>query len=197
MQRIAGIDEVGRGCLAGPVIAAIVVLDPKYPITGLADSKKLSEKRRMELATEIKEKAMAWAVGRAEAEEIDRINILQASLLAMSRAYRNIADQVDYVRVDGNFFPAIECPGETVIKGDTKFAEISAASIIAKVTRDQEMASLDQLFPGYDFVKHKAYPTRLHLERLAMLGASEIHRRSYKPVQKVLKLSSNAHSKVI
>ena len=186
MKRVAGIDEVGRGCLAGAVIAAIVVLDPEQKISGLADSKKLSQSKRSQLAKDIQLKAAAWAIGRAEPQEIDRINILQASLLAMRRAYQSIADQVDYVMVDGNFFPQIDCQGETVIKGDSKISAISAASILAKVTRDKEMEVLDQLYPGYEFSRHKAYPTRLHLQRLGDLGVSEIHRRSYKPVQRFL-----------
>lgn len=183
---IAGIDEVGRGCLVGPVVAAAVILDPAKPIAGLTDSKKLSEKRRAALADEIKVKALAWAVGRAEASEIDRINILQATFVAMRRAFSQLAIKPDYIMVDGNRLPGIVCPGEAVVGGDALVAEISAASILAKVARDTEMDVLDRLYPGYQFAVHKGYPTKTHLSALAELGVSPQHRRSYAPVKKFL-----------
>ncbi|MDT4329214.1 ribonuclease HII [Methylomonas sp. MED-D] len=183
---IAGIDEVGRGCLVGPVVAAAVILDPAKPIAGLTDSKKLSEKRRAALADEIKVKALAWAVGRAEASEIDRINILQATFVAMRRAFSQLAIKPDYIMVDGNRLPGIACPGEAVVGGDALVAEISAASILAKVARDTEMDVLDRLYPGYQFAVHKGYPTKAHLAALAELGVSPQHRRSYAPVKKFL-----------
>ncbi len=186
MQVIAGIDEVGRGCIVGAVFAAIVILDPNKAILGLTDSKKLSENKRKLLATEIKTNALAWAIGRAEASEIDKINILQASLLAMSRAYYQLNISPDWVQVDGTFFPDIPCEGETIVKGDLTIAEISAASILAKVARDDEMNTLDILYPGYNFSKHKGYPTQLHLEKLQILGVTEQHRKSFAPVKKQL-----------
>lgn len=183
---IAGIDEVGRGCIVGPVVAAAVILDPANPIAGLADSKKLSEKRRAALADEIKAKALAWAVGRAEASEIDRINILQATFVAMRRAFKQLAIKPDYILVDGNRLPGIACPGEAVVGGDALIAEISAASILAKVARDSEMAVLDRLYPGYDFAGHKGYPTKVHQAALAEHGLTPQHRRSYAPVKRLL-----------
>lgn len=181
---LAGIDEVGRGCLAGPVIAAAVILDPQQPLPGLTDSKKLTAQQREKLAALIRENALAWSIGRAEASEIDRINILQASLLAMRRAYEVLSLRPNKVVVDGKHFPAIDCPGEAIVKGDQLVAEISAASILAKVARDREMKVLDQCYPGYQFGKHKAYPTALHLRLLDELGVSESHRKSYAPVAK-------------
>ena len=183
---VAGIDEVGRGCIVGPVVAAAVILDPANPITGLTDSKKLSEKRRILLAKEIKAKALAWAVGRAEASEIDRINILQATFVAMRRAFSQLAIKPDYIMVDGNRLPGIDCPGEAVVDGDALIAEISAASILAKVARDTEMLTLDRLYPGYDFAGHKGYPTKVHQAALAEHGLTPQHRRSYAPVKKLL-----------
>lgn len=183
---VAGIDEVGRGCIVGPVIAAAVILDPDKPIAGLTDSKKLSEKRRTVLAEEIKAKALSWAIGRAEASEIDAINILQATFVAMRRAYAQLPIKPDYIKVDGNRLPGITCPGEAVVGGDALIAEISAASILAKVARDSEMALLDRLYPGYHFAGHKGYPTQAHLAALAQLGVSPQHRRSYAPVKKFL-----------
>lgn len=182
---IAGIDEVGRGCIVGPVIAAAVILDPAKPISGLTDSKKLSEKRRVALAEEIQTKALAWAVGRAEASEIDQINILQATFVAMRRAFSQLAIQPDYIMVDGNRLPGIACPGEAVVNGDALIAEISAASILAKVARDSEMLTLDRLYPGYDFAGHKGYPTKVHQAALAERGLTPPHRRSYAPVKKL------------
>lgn len=183
---IAGVDEVGRGCIVGPVIAAAVILDLQQPISGLTDSKKLSAKKRDLLAKTIKQQAISWAVGRAEPSEIDHINILQASLLAMQRAVKSLSVQPDWLKVDGNQYPDINCPGETIIQGDLLVAEISAASIIAKVYRDKEMAVLDALYPGYEFIKHKGYPTKLHKEKLTELGVTEYHRRSFSPVRKML-----------
>lgn len=161
---IAGVDEVGRGPLVGAVVTAAVILDPANPITGLADSKKLSEKRRLALYDEIKEKALAWSLGRAEPEEIDQLNILHATMLAMQRAVAGLGIQPDYVLIDGNRCPALPMPSQAVVKGDSLVAEISAASIIAKVSRDQEMTELDLLFPQYGFAQHKGYPTALHME---------------------------------
>lgn len=186
MKIIAGIDEVGRGCIVGAVVAAVVVLDPEKPILGLMDSKVLSEKKRLYYSQLIKENARGWAIGRAEPSEIDQINILQASLLAMSRAFNQLSIDVDWVQVDGTFYPDIDCPGETIVKGDSKVAEISAASILAKVARDKEMSTLDDLYPGYEFAKHKGYPTKLHLEKLALLGVTQLHRKSFAPVKKLL-----------
>ncbi len=183
---LAGIDEVGRGCLVGPVIAAAVILDPHKPVLGLLDSKKLTAKRRQELAAMIRLQARAWAIGRAEASEIDAINILQASLLAMARAYAMLSIKPDRVLVDGNRYPAIACPGEAIVRGDAKVAEISAASILAKVARDEEMQTLDGLYPGYEFASHKGYATRLHLSRLHSLGVTELHRKSFAPVRNLL-----------
>lgn len=183
---VAGVDEVGRGPLAGPVVAAAVILDPQRPIEGLKDSKKLSEKKREQLSTIIKQQALAWSLGRAEVEEIDQINILQASLLAMQRAVEGLTTRPEMALVDGNKLPDLDCPAEAIIKGDSKVAAISAASIIAKVARDKEMLELDEQYPGYGLAKHKGYPTRHHLQALAELGVSPIHRVSYKPVKQVL-----------
>lgn len=148
----------------------------------------MTVKRRQELAVLIKKESVAWAIGRAEASEIDQINILQATLLAMTRAYQQLPIQPDWVQVDGTFYPDIDCPGETIIKGDSKVAEISAASIIAKVARDEEMETLDLFYPGYAFSKHKGYPTKLHLEKLHQLGVIDVHRKSFSPVKKQLTL---------
>jgi ribonuclease HII len=161
-------------------------LDPETPINGLTDSKKLSDKKRRELASLIKSSALSWAVGRAEASEIDTLNILQASLLAMKRAFSQLSLPADKALVDGKFFPDISCPGETVIQGDLLVAEISAASILAKVARDDEMTVLDQLYPGYEFARHKGYPTKVHLQKLQQLGVTEQHRKSFSPVKKLL-----------
>ncbi|KFX20745.1 ribonuclease HII [Pectobacterium betavasculorum] len=185
---IAGVDEVGRGPLVGAVVTAAVILDPTRPIVGLADSKLLSEKRRLALYDEIKEKALAWSLGRAEPEEIDQLNILHATMLAMQRAVAGLAIVPDFVLIDGNRCPALLMPAQAVVKGDSRVAEISAASIMAKVTRDREMVELDQRFPAYGFAQHKGYPTAFHLEKLAALGATEFHRRSFAPVRRVLGL---------
>jgi ribonuclease HII len=183
---IAGVDEVGRGPLAGPVVAAAVILDPLNPIEGLTDSKALTEKKREKLDKIIKEKALAWALGRAEAEEIDAINILQASLLAMQRAIEALAIKPEHVLVDGNRLPVLPCSGEAIIKGDLTVPAISAASIIAKVARDDEMRRMDEVFPGYGLAKHKGYPTKAHISALAELGVTSQHRRSFGPVRKLL-----------
>lgn len=183
---IAGVDEVGRGPLVGAVVTAAVILDPNNPIAGLADSKKLSEKKRLALVAEIKEKALAWSLGRAEPEEIDELNILHATMLAMQRAVKSLKIQPHFVLVDGNRIPSLAMPAQAVVKGDSKVAEISAASILAKVARDQEMEELDREFPQYEFAKHKGYPTKVHLEKLAEFGALPQHRRSFAPVKKCL-----------
>ncbi len=183
---IAGVDEVGRGPLAGPVVAAAVILDPQFHIDGLADSKKLSEKRRDALDLIIREHALAWSLGRAEVEEIDRINILQASLLAMRRAVEGLSIAPSHALVDGNRCPDLPCSVEAIVGGDSSEPAISAASIIAKVARDREMAELDLLYPGYGLAKHKGYPTRTHIEALQRLGVSDIHRRSFGPVKRVI-----------
>ncbi|WP_233980372.1 ribonuclease HII [Pectobacterium versatile] len=186
---IAGVDEVGRGPLVGAVVTAAVILDPTRPIVGLADSKQLSEKRRLSLYDEIKEKALAWSLGRAEPEEIDQLNILHATMLAMQRAVAGLAIVPDFVLIDGNRCPALPMSAQAVVKGDSRVAEISAASIMAKVTRDREMVELDQRFPAYGFAQHKGYPTTFHLEKLAALGATEFHRRSFAPVKRALGLA--------
>ncbi|TNH05544.1 ribonuclease HII [Testudinibacter sp. TR-2022] len=183
---IAGVDEVGRGPLIGAVVTAAVILDPNKPIVGLADSKKLSEKKRLLLVEAIKINALAWALGRAEPEEIDQLNILQASLLAMQRAVEALPIQPHFVLVDGNKLPKLLMPAQAVVKGDSLVAEISAASILAKVARDQEMAALDQQYPHYGLAQHKGYPTALHLEKLQQYGILPQHRRSFAPVKKCL-----------
>jgi ribonuclease HII len=183
----AGVDEVGRGPLAGPVVAAAVILDPAKPIAGLADSKKLAANRREMLAAEIRERAYAWSIGRAEVEEIDRINILQASLLAMARAVAGLKYMPRLILVDGNQAPPVVCSVRTIIKGDATVPAISAASILAKVTRDAEMITLDSDYPGYGLARHKGYPTPDHLAALVRLGVTAIHRRSFSPVAELLK----------
>ncbi|ATZ93468.1 MULTISPECIES: ribonuclease HII [Dickeya] len=186
---IAGVDEVGRGPLVGAVVTAAVILDPNRPIAGLADSKTLSEKRRVALYDEIREKALAWSLGRAEPEEIDTLNILHATMLAMQRAVAGLPITPDFVLIDGNRCPSLPMPSQAVVKGDSRVAEISAASILAKVTRDREMEVLDQQFPEYGFAQHKGYPTAYHLEKLATLGATLHHRRSFAPVKRALGLA--------
>ncbi|BBV05497.1 MULTISPECIES: ribonuclease HII [Providencia] len=183
---IAGVDEVGRGPLVGAVVTAAVILDPNNPITGLADSKKLTEKKREKLFDEIQEKALCWCIGRAEPEEIDNINILHATMLAMQRAVAGLSIVPEYVLIDGNRCPELPMPSQAVIKGDSLVQEISAASILAKVIRDREMVELDKAFPEYGFAKHKGYPTAYHLEKLAQYGATEFHRKSFAPVRKAL-----------
>jgi ribonuclease HII len=191
-HRLAGVDEVGRGPLAGPVVAAAVILDPDRPVEGLRDSKQLTERRREVLAAQIRERALAWSLGRAEVDEIDRINILQASLLAMQRAVAGLSLAPELVLVDGNLCPPFDCPAQAVVKGDSLIDAISAASIIAKVSRDREMVELDGHFPGYGLAQHKGYPSKLHLQALHSLGVTPIHRRSYAPVRRVLEQSGDA-----
>lgn len=185
----AGVDEAGRGPLAGPVVAAAVILDPENPIQGLDDSKKLSEKRREKLEQEIMQKALAWALGRAEASEIDRINILQASLLAMQRAVEALEISPVHALVDGNRCPQLTCTVDAIVKGDSLHACISAASILAKQSRDREMKELDQKYPEYGFAIHKGYPTRAHIESLERHGVCAIHRLTFAPVRKILQSS--------
>lgn len=180
-----GIDEAGRGPLAGPVYAACVVLNPENLIDGLADSKQLSEKKRDALALAIKQQAIAWAIASATVDEIDRLNILQASLLAMQRAVAQLPLLPDLALVDGNQSPRLKCPVRTIINGDNLVAEISAASILAKTARDTEMLRLHQCFPQYGFDQHKGYPTKKHLIALQTFGACEIHRKSFAPVKAV------------
>ncbi len=183
---ICGVDEVGRGPLAGPVVTAAVILDLARPIDGLADSKKLSEKRREMLAEMIREQALCWALGRAEVEEIDRLNIHHATLLAMTRAVSALPHRPDQVLVDGRFCPRLDMPARAIVGGDGSVSSISAASIVAKVARDREMRNLDRQWPGYGLARHKGYPTRLHIEALASLGVTPIHRRSFAPVRRLL-----------
>jgi ribonuclease HII len=185
-DNIAGVDEVGRGPLAGDVVAAAVILDPEHPIVGLRDSKKLSAARREELALEIKAKALAWAVARASIAEIDEINILHASMLAMHRAVDALATRPSYVLVDGNRLPRWDYASEPVVKGDDRVPAIAAASILAKVQRDSEMVAMEAEYPGYGFAAHKGYPTAAHLAALRTLGVTPIHRRSFGPVKKLL-----------
>jgi len=180
---LAGCDEVGRGPLAGDVVAAAVILDPENPILGLDDSKKLTEKKRELLFDEIKLKAKSWCVARASVAEIDTINILQASLLAMTRAVQGLHIQPEYVLVDGNKLPKWNYTAEAVVKGDSRVAAISAASILAKVVRDREMIELDKHYPGYGLADHKGYPTKVHMDALDKLGITAIHRTSYAPVR--------------
>ena len=183
---IAGVDEVGRGPLAGDVVAAAVILDPARPVSGLRDSKKLSAARREQLAAQIREQALAWSVARATVAEIDELNILQASLLAMHRAVRALQPQPVYVLVDGNRLPRWDYASEPVVKGDDRVAAIAAASILAKVQRDAELQELDRQYPGYGFARHKGYPTPTHLAALRELGATAVHRRSFAPVKAIL-----------
>jgi ribonuclease HII len=187
--KIAGVDEAGRGPLVGSVVAAAVILDPDNPIQGLNDSKKLSEKKRELLFVEIQEKALAWAIAEASHTEIDDMNILQASLLAMRRAVEALKIPPDHVLVDGNKIPqGLEMSCDAVVGGDAIHAEISAASILAKVTRDREMVILHQQYPQFGFAQHKGYPTKAHFEAIAVHGVIQQHRRSYAPVKKALAL---------
>ncbi len=190
-QYTAGVDEAGRGPLAGPVIAAAVILSDDCQLDGLTDSKKLTEARRETLAMAIREQAVAWALGRADVAEIDRLNILQASLLAMQRAVAALAVPPDRVLVDGNRCPELACPVEAIVKGDATVPAISAASILAKVARDREMRELDARYPQYQLARHKGYPTRVHLEALAEHGVSVIHRRSFGPVRRLLEAAES------
>jgi ribonuclease HII len=183
---VCGVDEAGRGPLAGPVVAAAVVLAPSRPIAGLRDSKQLSPAQREGLAARIRAGALAFGIGRAEAEEIDRLNILRATLLAMRRAVESLPVRPIRALVDGNRCPELPCACEAIVRGDASVPAISAASILAKVARDAEMAALDAAWPGYGFALHKGYPTRLHLEALARLGPSPVHRHSFGPVRRLL-----------
>ncbi len=185
-ERVCGVDEAGRGPLAGPVFAAAVILDPARPITGLRDSKKLSEARRDVLAEIIRRDALAWSVAYCSAAEIDELNILNATLLAMRRAIEGLAVQPTLALIDGNRCPPGTVRSEAIVKGDDKVAEISAASILAKTARDAVLQALHQQYPDYAFDRHKGYPTALHLERLRLHGATPEHRRSYAPVRAVL-----------
>jgi ribonuclease HII len=183
---IAGVDEVGRGCLAGAVVAAAVILDPNKPITGLVDSKKLSEKKREHLYQLIQERALSWAIAEASVMEIDQLNILQASLLAMQRAVEKLDQQPDKVLVDGNCLPRLIMPAEAIIKGDSTIAAISAASILAKVYRDKLMVEYHQLYPDFSFHIHKSYGTKQHLAEIQQFGVLDIHRKSFKPIKTLI-----------
>ncbi|HEJ4806329.1 TPA: ribonuclease HII [Pseudomonas aeruginosa] len=186
---VAGVDEVGRGPLCGPVVTAAVILDPSRPILGLNDSKKLSEARREALFEEIREKALAWCIDRAEVEEIDRLNILHATMLAMQRAVEGLSVTPRLALIDGNRCPKLAVPCAPVVKGDSQVPAIAAASILAKVSRDREMVELDRVYPGYGMAGHKGYPTAVHLEALSRLGPTPIHRRSFAPVRELLDVS--------
>lgn len=183
---IAGVDEVGRGPLCGPVIAAAVILDPLRPIEGLKDSKRLSETRREMLAVQVREHALAWCIARADVEEIDRLNILHATMLAMQRAVTGLTVQPELALVDGNRCPQLAVPCQALVKGDDRVPAIAAASILAKVARDREMRELDARYPGYGIASHKGYPTKQHMQALTELGATPIHRKSFRPVREVL-----------
>ena len=193
LMMIAGVDEVGRGPLAGPVVTAAVVLPDTFDLPGLTDSKKLTAKKREALALVIKEQAIAWCLGEASVTEIDQLNILQATMLAMQRAVQGLTITPDYVLVDGNRTPTFaselgNIASQAVVKGDDRVSEISAASILAKVARDNEMIALDKLHPEYGFAKHKGYPTKLHLENIVIHGVLDCYRQSFKPVARVLGL---------
>jgi ribonuclease HII len=188
-MKIAGVDEAGRGPLVGSVVAAAVILDPDNPIVGLNDSKKLTEKKREKLFIEIQEKALAWSIAEATHAEIDELNILQATFLAMRRAVEGLNIQPEKIIVDGNQIPkGISIACEAIVGGDASHAEISAASILAKVTRDRQMQALDLIYPDFGFAKHKGYPTKAHFEAIAAHGVIQEHRRSYAPVKKALGL---------
>ena len=191
---VCGVDEVGRGPLCGPVVTAAVILDPENPVQGLNDSKKLSEKRREALFDEIREKALSWCIARADVAEIDELNILHATMLAMQRAVTGLSLKPDLALIDGNRCPALPCRAEAIIKGDGKVPQISAASILAKVARDREMLELDAKYPGYGIGGHKGYPTKVHMEALKKYGATPIHRRSFKPVREAIEYSASATS---
>lgn len=179
---------MGRGPLVGDVVTAAVILDPTQPIEGLNDSKKLSEKKRLALFPEIQQKALAWSVGRCSPAEIDQWNILQATMVAMQRAIAGLHVQPDFALIDGNRVPELEIPGLAVVKGDLRVAEISAASIIAKVVRDSEMDELDALYPQFGFAQHKGYPTKAHFAAIEQHGVIDQHRKSFKPVRRALGL---------
>lgn len=186
VHRVCGADEAGRGPLAGPVVAAAVILDPRATIDGLRDSKKLSAAQRESLAPRIRAGAIAWAIGLADVEEIDALNILQASLLAMRRAIEALDPPAGYALVDGDRLPQLAIPARAIVGGDSTEPAISAASILAKVHRDALMRSLDRLYPGYGFAEHFGYPTPQHLRRLRELRPSRVHRRSFAPVRALL-----------
>lgn len=188
---IAGVDEVGRGPLCGDVVTAAVILDRKKPITGLTDSKKLTEKRRCYFSELIKEKALCWSIGRASVQEIDKLNILYATMLAMQRAVNNLRINPDYILVDGNRTPDFAVPSQSIVKGDLLISEISAASILAKVTRDKEMEELDKFYPHYGLAKHKGYPTPSHLEAIKKYGVNAHYRQNFAPVKAVLIANRN------
>jgi ribonuclease HII len=190
----AGVDEVGRGPLAGDVVTAAVILDPDNPIEGLNDSKVLSEKKREQLFPIIQERALSFCIARATVEEIDRLNILQASLLAMKRAVEGLALQPEHVLVDGNKIPLWSYSAEAVVKGDARVPAISAASILAKVTRDREMVLMERQYPGYGFAQHKGYPTSVHIVALKQRGCTPIHRRSYAPVAECIAVISQSRN---
>ena len=181
---VAGVDEVGRGPLCGAVVTAAVILDRARPIAGLNDSKKLTEARREKLYDEICEKALSWCIARAEVEEIDELNILHATMLAMQRAVEGLSITPKLAMIDGNRCPVLTMPAEAVVKGDSKVPAIAAASILAKVSRDREMAAFELQYPGYGIGGHKGYPTAVHLEALERLGPTPIHRRSFGPVRR-------------
>ena len=182
-ELVAGVDEVGRGPLCGPVVTAAVILDPSRLILGLNDSKKLTRSRREKLYDEIREKALSWHIARSEVEEIDVLNILEATMLAMQRAVEGLHITPTMVVIDGNRCPKLAMPSEAVVKGDSKVPAIAAASILAKVIRDREMADFELIYPGYGIGCHKGYPTTIHMEALARLGPTPIHRRSFAPVR--------------
>lgn len=194
---VAGVDEAGIGPLAGPVVAAAVILRRCCRIEGLADSKMLSEKQRNTLAEVIKQNAIGWAIGRADVEEIDRINILQAGLLAMQRAVAALMPAPTRVLVDGIHPPKVTCEVKTIVRGDATVAAISAASILAKVARDAEMQQLDRAYPGYDFASHKGYCTRAHLDALERHGPCPIHRRSFEPVRRLLAVQDTRENRYL
>lgn len=189
---LCGVDEAGRGPLVGAVYAAAVVLGPDHGIVGLADSKKLSEARREQLAALIRKQALAWSIASASAAEIDQLNILNATMLAMRRAVEGLAILPDEVLVDGNRVPALNVPARAIVRGDATVAEISAASILAKTARDESMRQLHQLHPRYGFDRHKGYPTEAHLQALEQWGALSEHRRSFGPVKQALQLGQRS-----
>lgn len=188
-QIICGVDEAGRGPLAGAVYAAAVILDPHQPLTGLRDSKKLSEARRDQLAPQIKQTALAWCVAQASVQEIDQLNILQATMLAMQRAVEGLKLRPELVLVDGNRCPVMSITARAIIKGDDKVEAISAASILAKTARDADLMALHETYPEYAFDRHKGYPTALHLARLREHGVSPVHRLTFAPVRALLTMA--------
>jgi len=194
LGQVAGVDEVGRGPLAGPVTAAAVILDPEHPVVGLRDSKKLSEKARERLAAEIKQSALAWSVAHASIAEIDDLNILQASMLAMQRAVNALSTAPALALIDGNRAPRLDCAAHTIIKGDDRVSCISAASVVAKVTRDALMVEMAKTWPGYGFEQHKGYGTAAHRRKLVELGVTPMHRRSFAPVRQALEQTAQPTS---